>query len=112
MAHASTPYADQPMSQSHAKAADQLGTVHSMLELCQSPVRNGRTMKTPSGIIMSAPVAYPTQSDGRTPKMLKSQTATMSRAARTCGKPAVTGPVSNVHAALVADDGYHSACTM
>ena len=34
-------------------------------------------MKTASGIIMSAPVAYPTQSDGRTPKMLKIQTATM-----------------------------------
>ena len=69
-------------------------------------------MKTPRGIIISAPVAYPTQSDGRTPKMLNTQTATMRIAARTCGNPALTGPVSKFQKLLSTEDGYHSAWTM
>jgi hypothetical protein len=56
-AQVSTPYADQPMSHSQANAACQLGTVHVRFELSQSPVMYGSTMKTPSGIIISAPVA-------------------------------------------------------
>jgi hypothetical protein len=44
--------------------------------------------------------------------MLKTQTATMRIAARTCGNPAETGPVSKFQKLLVADDVYHSACTM
>jgi hypothetical protein len=44
-------------------------------------------MKTASGIIRSAPVMYATQTAGLIPKMLKSQTRTMTPAPMMCGRP-------------------------
>src|SRR6266581_1141967 len=63
-----------------------------MLELCQSPVRYGTTMKMTSGIISPAPVTYEIQTAGRMPKRFSSQTMTMQPMAMKCDRPRCTTP--------------------
>src|SRR5438128_2066682 len=78
-----------------------------MLELCQSPVRYGTTMKITKGTISPAPVTYEIHTAGRMPKTFRAQTTTMQAIAMTWGRPTCTTP-SNTDQVLF---GNHCAWT-
>ena len=65
---------------------------YSRFDDSQSPVKYGKMMKIASGTISSAPVTYPTASEGLTPRTLNSQTPMITTIAIACASPKSAKP--------------------